>query len=63
MNIQADAANLCRDLCDRSLELSASELLSIKNSADVISHIIRVELDSRAARMVDEACALKEAVS
>jgi hypothetical protein len=39
---------------------SDSELRDIKNSADVFSMKIRLELIGRDTRMVDEACALPE---
>jgi hypothetical protein len=48
------------DLTEHIGDYSDGELRNIKNTADVFSMKIRLELAARDARMVDEACALQE---
>jgi hypothetical protein len=48
------------DLTENMADYSDSELRNIKNTADVFSTKIRLELAARDARMVDEACALPD---
>jgi hypothetical protein len=48
------------NLVETMADYSDAELRDIKNTADVFSMKIRLELVSRDARMVDEACALPE---
>ncbi len=57
-----DAWRLLRDIADEAAagRYSASELWSIKNSAEVFANEIRKELRARDVRAVDEACALQE---
>ncbi len=59
MNIDS-ARYALREVQDHMENYTDAELRDIKNSADVFSMHIRMELAARDARMVDEAVALQE---
>lgn len=52
---------LLADVHDNIGSYGDGELLTIKNSADVLSYAIRRERDAQAVRTVDAACKIGEA--